>query len=119
MRRGVGIAGAVQSLGHYKLSPMCSRCMLLKWAVFVGLCTLVVFFFPAHSGPFTAMYGPVTALRGWQAAAAVFAGIIVAAASIVVVLLSGLSARYRYGGQPEPHFLHGALESSACSPLRC
>jgi len=56
------------------------------------LCTLVVFFCPASQGPFTAVHGPLTALRAWQSASTVLSSIAAIAAVVLALLISGLLA---------------------------
>jgi hypothetical protein len=56
------------------------------------LCTLVVFFCPVSQGPFTAVHGPVTALRAWQSAGIVVSGIVAVAAAVLALPISELLA---------------------------
>jgi hypothetical protein len=62
---------------------MCSHRVLLHWAILAAVCTAAMFFFPAPQGSFTAIHGPMTALRAWQFAVTTFAGIAFAAAVVL------------------------------------
>jgi cell division protein FtsW (lipid II flippase) len=45
---------------------MIRRYLAPELAVLVILCTLGIFFFPALSGPYSSVHGPVTALRAMR-----------------------------------------------------
>jgi hypothetical protein len=51
-------------------------------AIVVVVCTVCLFLFPAASGPYSAMHGPVTALLSHRARARVWLGMALAAFSL-------------------------------------
>lgn len=57
---------------------MCSRRVLIQWAVLAIVCTIAILIFPAAQGSFTSVHGPATALRAWQLAATILAMIAMA-----------------------------------------
>jgi len=52
-------------------------------SIVVLICALAIFLFPASTGPYSAVHGPVTALRALHAALAVFW-------SLTLAILSGV-----------------------------
>jgi hypothetical protein len=54
-------------------------------AVLTVLGVIVIFLFPIHSGPFSATYGPATALRAARAAIATFTAIVAACVLPIII----------------------------------
>jgi hypothetical protein len=96
---------------------MCSHRISFLWAMLAVLCTLVVFFCPASQGPFTAVHGPMTALRAWQSAGTVLSSIAAIGAVVFSLPISELLAAV------SPVFMQSDVRPPLpivnCSVLRC
>ncbi len=100
-------------LHHGKLDEMAIRA-----AAMILLCSvLLVFFMPAAVGPFSAVYGPATALRANRAARAFYFNLALSALNPITALTTGLYVA-PWPGASSPSF----VESDASAPhpaLRC
>jgi cell division protein FtsW (lipid II flippase) len=82
-------------------------------AVLLILCTLGIFFFPALSGPYPSVHGPVTAMRAMRAWLLLLIAFILAFTSMMQWSVTRLEARVEAGDPPDRNL----FESS--SVLRC
>ncbi len=71
---------------------MIRRHLAPELAVLVILCTLGIFFFPALSGPYPSVHGPVTALRAMRAWMLLLVALTMAFASLRQFLATRLEA---------------------------
>jgi len=85
-------------------------------SVVVLLCTLGVFLFPVGSGPYSAVHGPVTALRAQRDSFATFCSMALAALSYAY-LLSALLAGFM--SSPQLVMLPAFAPTCAVTVLRC
>ena len=63
-----------------------SRRLKPELSVMVILCTLGIFLFSAPVGPYSAVHGPVTALRALRASVLLFWSMVIAAFNLVALL---------------------------------
>lgn len=86
--------------------------MALRAAAIILLFSLLlVFFAPAAVGPFSAVYGPATALRAHRAALVFYFNLALAARSPVAAMMFSLDGNHRPGA------LSFFIESDASAPL--
>lgn len=80
-----GVPQSVENLSRYDIIrlyiQMFARRIGWELAILGVVCVLAVFLFPSMSGPYTAVHGPVTAMRSARAAARLRVAIVPAALS--------------------------------------
>lgn len=99
------------SLEHVKLDEMAIRTA----AIILLFSVLIVFFVPAGVGPFSAVYGPATALRANRAAHVFYVNLALSARCPIAVGMFSLAAQWL----PRSHAFLIAIHQSPGSPLRC
>lgn len=80
---------------------MIRRHLAIELAVLVILCTLGIFFFPALSGPYPSVHGPVTALRALRAWLLLLIAFLLAFASLTQLLATRLEAALATSDPPD------------------
>ena len=81
------------------------------------LCILSIFLFAAPSGPYSAVHGPVTALRAFHGSLAMFWSIATAASLLVCMQVAHLATRWCLGFSWDMSSCSSRLYLSA--KLRC
>ena len=91
-------------------------------ALMTVFCVLAIFFFPAASGPYSAIHGPVTALLAMQAAARVRLTIVRAGLNAIRSRLKdtcAVSMPWRWMDSSSTTHWTDCFSAEACCVMRC
>ncbi len=88
-----------------------------EFAILATFCALAIFFFPAASGPYSAVHGPVTALLSVRAKLKLCLGLVMAGSLLLGHILLAGFARLRTAGDNAIRL--NSVPAEQISILRC